>query len=76
MKLFIGSNGIEIKDAIRQLQLSVKWLKCRAIIVSKCADDEKTIHFYTQKIEAQKILIKCLSRYDAKYNNPPQSEKE
>ncbi|MES2826481.1 MAG: hypothetical protein V4732_23040 [Pseudomonadota bacterium] len=69
MKLFIGSNGIEIKDAIRQLQLNIKWLRYRAILVSKCSGNEKTIHFYTQKLEAQKILIKCLSRYDAKYNN-------
>ncbi|MES2825572.1 MAG: hypothetical protein V4732_18365 [Pseudomonadota bacterium] len=69
MKLIIGSKSIEIKDAIRQLQLNIQWLKRSVIIVSKCAADEKTIHFYTQKIETQQALIACLSRYDAVYNH-------
>ncbi len=75
MKFIVGSKNIEIKDAIRQLQLNIQWLKCKLVIASQCAEGEKVTRFYTQKIEAQKVLMTCLSKYDAVHNHSQKIEK-
>ena len=69
MKLFIDNKRNEIKDAIHQSQLNIQWLKRRVVFASKNASDENIVRFYTQKIEAQEMLIESLSKYESAQNN-------
>jgi hypothetical protein len=64
MKLNIGSDTIEIRDAIRQVKSNIKWLKCRVLLASKGENSGDFVRFYTQKIEVQEALIAGLSKHD------------
>ncbi|MES2676666.1 MAG: hypothetical protein V4660_20685 [Pseudomonadota bacterium] len=69
MKLFIDNKRAEIQHAIRQSQSNIQWLKRRVIFASKNVMDDKAVRFYTQKIEAQEMLLKSLSKYDSTHNH-------
>jgi hypothetical protein len=65
MKLDIGSNNIEIKQAIQKTQANIKWLKRRLVMVSNSRYGKQAVLFYSQKIETQEALVNYLSQCHA-----------
>jgi hypothetical protein len=61
----IGSNNIEIKQAIQKTQANIKWLKRRLVMVSNSSYGKQAVLFYSQKIETQEALIQYLSQHHA-----------